>query len=282
MMCVRRILVPAVAALAVAACERGRAPAPAGEEAPAAGEAEVVYERDLLFLGGEAEPVRALLIATSSVQRGALVNRRVAGWRMGGSDWESLIDLQWTSEVEAAPWKLVPHRPFRLLVDGEGVLEAIHLDDDTAPIRLEADAPIGTWSPSGDADLLLRRAVLRTEEGDRSGILLDAQLAPGAAGAIPRAVLTDGAALFAVLWGGGEASSAWVVNAGSERYWSGLAVDTAAAAGAGWSIAAAEGDLRIDLEPTGAPAGAVGLAPVTGFIEIGGLRRPVHGLLGGS
>jgi len=279
------------------ACDRAGAPAgelDSGRPDPARPAA--VYGRRFLFLAGrEAEPV-AVVLDFATLDQAAAERRSASAWRARGDRWEPIFELDWAGEPVREPWRLLPHGPFRVLVDEGGEIESLRSRGVDPAFRLEPMEVVGAWARGDVASYRLLRATVELGGERHEGLLVDGRIAgapPGSA-APGEAVVTDGDALRLILptdtvgpaiaWNGsGDPAGAWDAVS--------LVVDsvTTGSAPTGWRIEEPAGELRGELRPAGAalpltPLGGAAWSPsellvVRGWIELRGERRPVFGVL---
>lgn len=308
----RRILLLISLLLAVGvACDRpandaDRA-AGKGDAGPAAARAPAAYERRMLFLArSQDRPVVALFDFTT-FDDGARLHRAVRAWRgEGDRGWDSVFVAAWEDEPVRAPWLIVPHGPFRLLVGDDGEVEALVYRGERGELRLLPAPEFAAWSRGRGTQLRLRSARLVQDDAHTPGVLLDVQLArelprgnargraasatdPGTSGASParallydEAYITDGEELHVALTGAPGADDVlWVIAGPEERVVEGARLEDGAVENddprepnAVWRIAAPDAALEGELRAAGRPlelatSDALGPAPVALYLVRG-------------
>jgi len=305
----RLLLLISLLLLVATACDRSARDAdPAAQGADIdslAARPPAAYERRMLFLAGpEARPVVALF-DFATLDDGAGLHRFARAWRGEAGRWDSVLVATWEDAPARAPWLIVPHGPFRLLVGDDGEVEALVYRGERSELRLVPAPEFAAWSRGRGAQLRLRSAQLARDGARTPGVLLDVQLARElprvAASAAPsardsaastaahaettvydEAYVTDGEELHVVLTGApGAGDVLWVIAGPEERVVEGARLEEAAAAstrtrGASvvWRLAAPdaalEGELRAEGQPLELGVGdALGPAPVALFLVRG-------------
>lgn len=152
------------------------------------------YSRRLIFLGpGEQLPTAAVFdfIALSD---SASVRHGVRARLLLDNEWVSLLDDGWESEAMREPWRLVPGRTLRIVVDDAGEIAAVAHRGEPS-VRLSPGPLVAESSPDAGTQFVLRQATLDIDDEAVRGILLDSKLGRAVSpSALPRPSLEgDGA-----------------------------------------------------------------------------------------
>jgi hypothetical protein len=277
----------------------------------AAGEPETVYARRMIFVGGDKAAPAIVVFDHSALAGAATVERSAGVWRTTTEGWQSLLDLRWSDTPIREPWRLVPHGPFRIMVDDAGEVEALRGRGVFGSFHLARVGSLGEWSRDEPALYRINLGEWLLGSDSVAGLLVD--IHPGANSAdsaSPPApaelILTDGANFRLVV---NAAALPELNSSGAGELWLQRAERTETMAGVsvsrdtvpnveGWLINARGGELHGELKPLGSPLRLEGgarsasngmPAPVVvevvivqalqGWIVVRGDRREVFGIM---
>lgn len=249
------------------------------------------YERRLLFLAsGPNLPAAATFDFTAVTDSAGL--QRAAGIQLATEGhWSELLDTAWSTDRVREPWRILPHGAMRVMVNEVGEIDALALDGDPG-LRLETGELLAESSPDAGTQLVLRSARLMTADTAYEGVLLDAQvgraqdtIAASVATSI-EALLAHGSDFHAVVFRVGEGLLAWVNDDGESRIHRDVQIerlpgesDAAEVEPTAWGIVAVP-ELSARVAAELADSAAVnGYTLVSGWVEDGGVRRDVFGLV---
>jgi len=217
----------------------------------------VAYTRRMVFVGGrEAAPV---VVAFDHLALAAptAVARRAGLWRSNGDGWNEILDLGWTDEPIREPWRLIPHGPFRFLVDDAGEIEALTIRG-AERFRLAPLGRIGTGSPDDLPYVRFLYGELVTGADSITGLLVDLQPATegednGAASS--ELVLTDGTQFHLVVSTPVDRTGElWLQRAERAETMTGIVVARDDSAGADiWRLDSTLEEIKGELKVAGAP-----------------------------
>lgn len=184
----RRATLIVAAALALHACGGDSSPREEGRARPGGDEGSRAvtparYVTDLTFVpfGAEARGLHYRFLHRTSAEQ---LLRRYGGWRLGSGRWTPSLEVRDSLPVPRAGWRILPTDELRLVVDGEGELQALaHRPRDggstggSGTIRLDADRTLSEWtSPTGQRERM--RLAFRDSSGARlPGVLLERRAA---------------------------------------------------------------------------------------------------------
>lgn len=241
----------------ITACDRGNGPdtdsRQTAESAPT-----VAYTRRMIFVGGRVADPAIVVFDHLALAGPTAVERRAGFWRATGEDWEPLLDLKWADDPIREPWRLVPHGPFRFLVDDAGEVEALLIRGDTKRFRLAPLGRIGTWNPDDLPFVRFQLGELVIDADSSTGLLVDLQ--PGAAteendSALSELVLTDGADLHLVVRSPDDRTGElWLQRAERSETMTGIVLTPTDSAGIeSWRIDSMLSEIAGQLNPAGSP-----------------------------
>lgn len=301
----------------LSACNPDRArdvPATGGDEAAVA-DSELVasapteYVTSFQFLTTQSGTTPGLILQFSTnLTRSGLDNRYV-GWLLDRSSWRSVLDAEFHEAITRAPWRLLPADSFDLVVAADGDPEALVFEVRNASYTLDLGAHLDAWEDRSGTRHDIHEAQW-TQAGRRtSGIAVSHRYAvpsperPARFGPYERALLRTEDEAVIVLFHSRESetygdSFAWMYADGLTRRWTSLEARTVEVANSSqlrrnvpvrfW-FHIPEPDIRGELTAAArlfnefpldnGPLPYNGLYQVRGWIEFGGERRNVVGLL---
>jgi hypothetical protein len=289
-----RIMILFLMAGLITAC--GRGDAPEANTRGAAGGPSATYARRMVFVGGgEAAP--AIVVFEHSALAGpAAVERNAGIWRKLGDDWTPLLDLRWIDLPIREPWRLVPHGPFRIMVNDAGEVEAIRGRGEAGGFLLTRLGHFGEWSQDDPPLYRINHGEWSQGSDTIAGLLVD--IHPGASPAdapaspaLMELVLTDGAEFHFVAsvpagTPSATAGGIWLQRGERLETMEGvLAIRDTIPGELSWRIEARGGELYGELRPTGAPLalsddGTTTLRPATNTRQA--LSTKASGIDGGE
>lgn len=241
----------------ITACDRRGGPdAQTHQTAEAAPTA--AYSRRMIFVGGREAAPTIVAFDHVALAGPTAVARRAGFWRSKGEEWESLLDLRWADAPIREPWRLLPHGPFRFLVDDAGEVEALVIRGDSARFRLAALRRMGSWNPDDLPFVRFLYGELVMGADSITGLLVDLQ--PGADGedhgtAASELVLTDGSQLHLVVNAPADRpGELWLQRGERSETMTGITFAPADSAAPGaWRLDSTLDEIAGELTPVGAP-----------------------------
>jgi hypothetical protein len=279
----------------LAACSRGGDPA--ADARRAAGEPTASYARRMIFVGGTGAAPQIVVFDHLALASEAAVERSASFWRSAEEAWQPLLDLKWSDEPIREPWRLVPHGPFRIMVDDAGEVEELRGRGALESFTLARVGSLGEWNPEDPVLYRINLGEWTVGSDSVAGILVD--IHPGAAPAEgapapTELVLTDGAEFRLVATMGTVAESnppgeLWLQRGGRTESLTPAAVVRDSVVGSDiWHVNGRGGELHGELRPL-APTllreggtrlgGRTTLLALQGWVEFRGERRNVFGVM---
>ena len=83
------------------------------------------YERHIVFLTFQGDSTLLVPLSFTARTRPDGVEREVRGWLARSDTWDPFLSEQWEGGPNAAPWRLLPHGPVRLVVGLGDALETV-------------------------------------------------------------------------------------------------------------------------------------------------------------
>ncbi len=83
------------------------------------------YERHIVFLTFQEDSTLIAPWSFTARTRPDGVDREVRGWLARGDTWDAFLSDSWSGPPNAAPWRILPHGPVRLVVGEEDAVETI-------------------------------------------------------------------------------------------------------------------------------------------------------------
>ena len=277
--------------------------------APAAVTAPTEYDEALVFFGTEDGPTTALAVDFSNYASFDGLHRRYRGWLLDRAGWHPILDDERRDAPTRAPWRIMPTDTLRLVVSEDGDVDAFVFRSRTTPLELDLGDRVEGWEDRGGARHELRWAQLGGRSERLNGIVVQRRLAierpsrPGSFRPLQTAVLKTPEGTVLVLFDSAEPdalgeSFAWMYDDGLTRHWTAIETRTVEVANAPelrrnipiriW-FRVPEPDIKGELAATArlldetptdrGPKPYLALYRVRGWVEFGGERRNVEGVL---
>jgi hypothetical protein len=266
------------------------------------------YERHIVFLTFQGDSTLVVPLAFSARTQPEGVERDMKGWLARGLTWDPFLAEAWLDPPNAAPWRILPHGPVRLVVGQGDALESILFQEGGRNLELMIDELLVEWSGQQAQTYRVHRATIVLSDQTVEGHLFDLSRAwapdsdpdPG-----DWAILLSGdsvqIALEDLAPGSGEEGGSYVLHARVsflDRQWQDirLAWDEVRAFEPArrdvpleWELTSPEGDLTGHLSSTASFLEVVdgegpvlpvdGLFQVSGTLTLAGGEYPVRGFL---
>ena len=265
------------------------------------------YERFITFLTFQGDSTLLVPFFFSAQTEPEGVNRETRGWLARGGTWDPFLDQEWTGPPNAAPWRILPHGPLRLVVGEGDALETVFFQEVGRDLEVRLGELLVEWTGQRAQSFRVHRGTVVLSDQNLGGYLLDMNRAwatsenpPGDWG-----ILLSGDSLQVVfedrasdsgLEGGNY--SFWARVSFLHRQWTGIQAVWSEARSfeaarrdvpISWEIRSAEGDIEGTLsaldpfldagEGEGPMLPVEALFPVSGTLTFGGGSYPVRGLI---
>ncbi|MDH5758738.1 MAG: hypothetical protein OEZ65_04055 [Gemmatimonadota bacterium] len=179
------------------------------------------YERNFVFTNISGDSALMIPWLTTSQTRPGAVDRRVRGFLFRGGNWDPFYDEAWETAPTRAPWRILPHDHFHLIVGQADAVDAISYDDGVRQLDLEMGQAIGEWTGSRGQTFRIQIANMVLSDQRVRGMMMEMARTHTADGPPPGdwAFLVSGDSLQVVLEGSETHS---VITAGSYQGWGSL------------------------------------------------------------
>jgi hypothetical protein len=266
------------------------------------------YERHIVFLTFQGDSTLVVPLAFSARTRPEGVEREMRGWLARGLTWDPFLNEAWTDPPSAAPWRILPHGPVRLVVGPGDAVESILFQEGGRNLDVTIGELIVEWSGQQAQTYRVHEATIVLSDQTVEGHLLDLSRAwapvtdpsPGDWG-----ILLSGDSVQIALEDlspdSGEEGGEFSLHARVsflDRQWQGIRLawgETRPFEPArrdvpmDWTVLSAEGDLEGSLSATASFLEVVdgegpvlpveGLFQVSGTLTLAGSEYPVRGFL---
>ena len=267
------------------------------------------YATSVSFISGETNPPEALVLHFANFAVSDGLTRRYGAWLLNRSGWRILVSSEHRDGPTRAPWRVFPTDSVRLVVDVEGERQSLTLGSGSQQRILEMGERLDAWDDRSGTRHQIRLATLRGRGDAPPGIALEQRFAvthptiPVAYSAYDRVLLTSEDGAVIVLFNTPEPDTygdpfAWMYSEGLTRHWAELEARTVEVVNSAelrrnipvrfW-FRIPEPDIRCEvtavareieeLEESAGPKPYHALYRVRGWLEFGGERRAVQGIL---
>lgn len=267
------------------------------------------YDEELLFYSTEDGPATALALDLSNYASFDGLHRRYQGWLLDRTRWRSILDGESRDASTRAPWRILPTDTLQLVVSDDGEIDSFIFRPEATPFTLHLGDRVERWEDRGGARHELRWGQLSRRGDQLNGIVVQHRFAieqpakPGSYRPMETAILKTREGTLLALFDSGEPealgqSFAWMYDDGLTRHWSAIETRTVEVANAPdlrrnipiriW-FRVPEPDIKGELTATArllegtsterGPRPYVGLYRVSGWVEFGGERRNVEGVM---
>ena len=266
------------------------------------------YERHIVFLTFQGDSTLVVPLAFSAHTRPEGVDRDMKGWLARGLTWDPFLAETWSGPSNAAPWRILPHGPVRLVVGQGDALESVLFQEGGRNLEVSIGELLVEWSGQRAQTYRFHESTIVLADQTVEGHLFDLSRAwdPGADPPPGDwAILLSGdsvqIALEDLASESGEEGGAWVLHARVsflDRQWRGVRLVWADVrpfeparrdVPMEWAIQSEEGDLEGNLTTTASFLEVVdgegpvlpvdGLFQVSGTLTLAGNDYPVRGFL---
>ncbi len=265
------------------------------------------YERHIVFLTSQGDSTLLVPWSFTARTKPDGVDREVRGWLARSDTWDPFLSDRWEGQPNAAPWRLLPHGPVRLVVGFGDALETIIFQAGARNLEVNLGELLVEWSGPRAQTYRVHRGTIILSDQTVDGHLLDMTRAWATDDAPPGdwGILLSGDTLQVVMedlgWEPGPEGGAFSIWARVEfldrqwqrvrLVWSEVVAFEAARRDVpmSWEIQSPDGDLTGDLT-TIAPFLEVGegdgpmlpvdaLFQVAGTLTLAGRNFPVQGFI---
>lgn len=265
------------------------------------------YERLITFLAFQEDSTLLVPFSFSAQTELEGVHRQTRGWLARGGTWDPFLAQEWTGPSNAAPWRILPHGPLRLVVGEGDALETIYYQEVGRDLELRLGELLVEWPGQRAQSFRVHRGTVVLSDQNLEGYLLDMSRAWATEESPPGdwGILLSGDSLQVVFEdqaqeagpGGGDFSF-WARVSFLDRRWTGIQAVWSEVRSfeparrdvpMSWEILSAEGDLGGTLsaldpffeagEGEGPMLPVEALFPVSGTLTFGGGSYPVRGLI---
>ncbi len=280
-----------------------------GEETPTRAVRPTEYSTTLIVLSSNDDLSSSTVMEFSNYATSDSLRRRYSSWILRRSGWQSTLDEDWLDGPTRAPWRLFPTDSLRIVVSDDGDPQLLTVPGRRGPLTLELGDHLASWEDRVGTRHEIRIAQLGRGSQRTDGLAVQRRSAvpeptlPSRYGAHQHAVLRseDGAiiVIFSTerpeLYG---TPFAWMYADGLTQRWSTVETRTIEVASSSrlrrnvpvrMLVSIPEPGIRgeitaaareFDARPTGAgPRPYHAVYRVSGWIEFGGQRRRVAGIL---
>lgn len=131
------------------------------------------YERHIVFLTSQGDST--LLVPWSFTARTIPdgVDREVRGWLARSDTWDPFLSDRWEGQPNAAPWRLLPHGPVRLVVGFGDALETIIFQEGARSLEVNLGELLVEWSGQRAQTYRVQRGTIILSDQTVDGHLLD-------------------------------------------------------------------------------------------------------------
>lgn len=163
----------------MAGCEPKEAPAPnetaAGQDTLSAPRnfRSRSYERHIVFLTFQGDSTLLVPWSFSARTRAGGVERRVRGWLARGDTWDPFLSEEWEGTPNAAPWRILPHGPLRLVVGLGDALETVIFQEGTRYLEMSIEELLVEWSGPRAQSYRVHEATILLADRAVEGYVLD-------------------------------------------------------------------------------------------------------------
>jgi hypothetical protein len=269
----------------------------------------IEYAISFQFLPFESSATRGLIVELANLSTRERLSQRYMAWALGAGGWRTILEDEQSEEPTRAPWRIFPSDSLRLTVDADGDPDALIFSADGEDRVLELGDRLDSWEDRAGARHAIRQAAFLRHGARVSGMIIEDRVIlpepdrPARVGPFERAIVrsNDGAVL--VLFNTREPDRlgdpyAWMYADGLTRRWTAVETRTLEAASSTrlrrnipirisfripepeihGELTAAEREFEQFPAEEG-PQAYTGLYRVAGWIEFGGERRTVEGIL---
>lgn len=265
------------------------------------------YERHITFLTFQEDSTLLVPFFFSAQTEPDGVHRETRGWLARGGTWDPFLEQEWIGPSNAAPWRILPNGPLRLIVGEGDALEIVFFQEVGRDLELRLGELLVEWPGQRAQSFRVHRGTVVLSDQNVEGYLLDLSRA-WATGEDPPGdwgILLSGDSLQVVLEDQASESgpeggdfSFWARVSFLDRRWTGIQAVWSEVRSfeparrdvpMSWEILSAEGDLEGTLfvldpfieagEGEGPMLPLEALFPVSGTLTFGGGSYPVRGLI---
>jgi len=131
------------------------------------------YERHIVFLTFQGDSTLLVPWSFTARTRPDGVERRARGWLARGNSWDPFFSEEWKDPPNAAPWRVLPHGPLRLIVGLGDALETIIFQEGTRNLEITLGELLVEWSGQRAQGYRVHEASVLLGDRRVEGYLLD-------------------------------------------------------------------------------------------------------------
>ena len=269
----------------------------------------IEYAISFQFLPLEPSATRGLIMELANVSTREGLSQRYKAWALTAAGWRTILEDEQSEEPTRAPWRVFPSDSLRLTVNADGDPDALILAPDGEDQVLELGDRLDSWEDRAGARHAIRQAAFLRRGTRVSGMVIEDRVIlpeperPARVGPFERAIIRSNDGAVMVLFNTREPDRlgdpyAWMYADGLTHRWTAVQTRTVEVASSTrlrrdvpirisfripepeihGELTAAEREFE-QLPGDEGPRSYTGLYRVGGWIEFGGERRPVEGIL---
>ncbi len=131
------------------------------------------YERHIVFLTSEGDSTLLVPWSFTARTRPDGVDREVRGWLARSDTWDPFLSERWEGPPNAAPWRLLPHGPVRLVVGFGDALETIIFQEGARKLEVNLGELLVEWSGQRAQTYRVHEGTIILSDQTVDGHLLD-------------------------------------------------------------------------------------------------------------
>jgi hypothetical protein len=143
------------------------------------------YERHIVFLTFQGDSTLVVPWSFLARTRPDGVEREVKGWLARSGTWDPFLSVGWEGAPSAAPWRILPHGPVRLVVGLGDALETIIFQEGGRNLEVNLGELLVEWSGQRAQTFRVHEGTLVLSEQTVGGHVLDLTRAWASGDALP-------------------------------------------------------------------------------------------------
>jgi hypothetical protein len=133
----------------------------------------ISYERHIVFLTFQEDSALLVPWFFSAQTRPDGVGREVRGWLARGDTWDPFLAESWADSPNAAPWRILPRGPVRLIVGLEDALETILFQEGGRNLEMNLGELLVEWSGQRAQTYRVHEGTIILSDQTVEGYILD-------------------------------------------------------------------------------------------------------------